>query len=78
MIHEMFTILRASFVTPLRQFKKDRVWNDKDSTSTVLRDAKLEKQIKDYTNYQAFQFLSSIGQILDELGFPKDRGGRGD
>ena len=49
------------------------MWNVIDKAKTSLVDSKLNKQMKDYTNEQAFELLSSVGKILDELVFPKDR-----
>ena len=72
-IYEIFTLLRTSHVTPLRRFKKDRVWNAMMKSTTILKNSKLESQMNDYTNDQAFQFLSSVGQILDELVFLNDK-----
>ena len=72
-IYEIFTLLRTSHVTPLRQFKKDRVWNAMEKSTTILKNSKLESQMNDYSNDQAFQFLSSVGQILEEMVFPKEK-----
>ena len=59
--------------TPGREFERNRAWNVIDKTRITLHDAKLTKNTTEYTNDQAFQFLSSVGQILDELIFPKDK-----
>ena len=72
-IFEIFTLLGTSHIMPCRQFNSNRVWNVIDKATTSLVDSKLNKQMKDYTNEQTFELLSSIGQILDELVFPKDR-----
>ena len=44
-----------------------------EKSTTILKNSKLESQMNDYTNDQAFQFLSSVGQILEELVFPKEK-----
>ena len=72
MVYEIFTHLKASVECPLRQFKRDFVSSCVKLVKTKLIDKKLEAQIKDYTNDQAFQFLSSVGQILDEMSNPKE------
>ena len=72
-VYEILTMLETSVITCGREFEKNRVWNVIDKTSTALHDAKLTKNATEYTNDQAFQFLSSVGQILDELVFPKDK-----
>ena len=69
-IYEMFTLLATSYVIPLRVFEKNRVWDALAKTTTVLTDPKLNSQMKKYTNENAFAFLSSVLQIMDDVSNP--------
>ena len=38
--------------------------------TTKLKDSKLENRMKEYQNDAAFQLLSSVGQVMEDLQAP--------
>ena len=41
------------------------------AVTTKLKDSKLENRMKEYQNDAAFQLLSSVGQVMEDLQAPQ-------
>ena len=68
-IYEMFMLLGTSKQVSGRKFNRMHVKNviDQCKSRKRLRDMKIEQRIKGKESHQAYSFLSSISQIMDDV-----------
>ena len=65
LIYELFAIAGTAEVNPNRVFHSKFVAESTPKLKTKLKDKKLEEQIQGTKDDEAFNFLSTIGQMLD-------------
>ncbi len=68
MLYELFALFGTSGVQCGQTFAKKILWDAKPTTD--LTNSKLERNMREYTNDDAFKLLSSVAQIFDEIVRP--------
>ena len=73
-IYEVFMLLSTSTHHPGRTFSKNYITGAIPLLTTPLADPKIEGKINDSTTDDCYGFLSSVGQVVEELDVVNDEG----